>query len=79
MTGFTKWLIYDIPVVLAILLVMFVLLRLNRLFFRRLNNLLISRARRSHDEESLEAEKRINTLSGILKGLGRILIWSVFP
>jgi moderate conductance mechanosensitive channel len=78
MTGFTKWLIYDIPVVLAILLVMFVLLRFNRMFFRRLNNLLISRARRGHDEESLEAEKRINTLSGILKGLGRILIWSVF-
>jgi moderate conductance mechanosensitive channel len=78
MAGFTKWVIYDIPVVLLILLVMFVLLRFNRMFFRRLNNLLISRARRGHDEESLEAEKRINTLSGILKGLGKILIWSIF-
>lgn len=78
MAGFTKWLIYDVPVVLAIMLVMFILLRFNRMFFRRLNNLLISRARKGHDEESLEVEKRINTLSGILKGLGRILIWSVF-
>ncbi len=78
MARFTKWLIYDIPVVLAILLIMFVLLRFNRTFFRRLNNLLINRARKGHDDESLEAEKRINTLSGILKGLGRILIWSVF-
>ncbi len=78
MAGFIKWIIYDIPVVLVILLVMFVLLRLNRMFFRRLNRLLISRAQRGHDEESLETVKRINTLSGILKGLGGILIWSIF-
>lgn len=73
-----KWLIYDLPVIVVILLVMFVLLRLNRLLFRRLNRLLISRSKRSEEEESVEAEKRINTLTGILKGLGRIIIWTVF-
>ena len=73
-----KWVIYDMPVILIILLIMFVLLRLNRLLFRRLNRLLISRSRRSEEEESIEAEKRINTLTGILKGLGRIIIWTVF-
>jgi moderate conductance mechanosensitive channel len=73
-----KWVIYDLPVLLVILVLMFILLRMNRLLFRRLNGMLIHRARKTPDEESIEAEKRINTLTGILKGLGRILIWIVF-
>jgi moderate conductance mechanosensitive channel len=73
-----KWLIYDLPVILVIFFVLLIMLRVNRLLFRRLNKLLVSRARKYHDEESNESEKRINTLTGILKGLGRIFIWMIF-
>lgn len=73
-----KWMIYDFPIVLVIIVLMFVFLKANRILFKRLNSLLINRARRTHDEESFEAEKRINTLSGILKGLGKILIYIIF-
>lgn len=76
--GALKWSIYDLPVILIILLIMFALLRLNRILFRRLNRLLISRSKRNEDEESIEAEKRINTLTGILKGVGKIIIWTIF-
>lgn len=48
------------------------------MLFRRLNRLLISRARKVHDEESVESEKRINTLTGILKGIGKIIIYMIF-
>jgi small conductance mechanosensitive channel len=76
--GMLKWGIYDLPVILIILLFMFILLRLNRMLFRRLNSLLISRSKRNEEEESIEAEKRINTLTGILKGVGKIIIWVIF-
>jgi small conductance mechanosensitive channel len=57
---------------------MFVLLRLNRLGFRRLQKLMISRAQKAIENESKESEKRINTLAGILKGVGRIFIFALF-
>lgn len=73
-----NWLIYELPAILIILIVMMFMLRLNRMIFRRLNKLLISRTRKHQEEESAETEKRINTLTGILKGIGRIIIWSIF-
>lgn len=78
MTDLLKWVIYDLPAILIIILLMFVFLKANRLLFRRLNSMLINRARRTPDEESFEAEKRINTLSGILIGLGKIIIFTIF-
>ena len=73
-----KWLVFDFPVILIILAIMFTLIKVNRMLFRRLNRLLISRARKVHDEESVESEKRINTLTGILKGIGKIIIYMIF-
>lgn len=78
LSSLVSWVIYDFPGLLFIFVLLFILLRLNRLLFKRLNGMLISRARRRMEEESFETEKRINTLSGILKGIGRIIIWSVF-
>jgi moderate conductance mechanosensitive channel len=73
-----NWSIFELPAIIAIFLLMFTLLHVNRVSFRRLNKLLINRARRNQEEESFETEKRINTLAGILKGIGKIIIWSVF-
>ncbi len=73
-----NWVIYDLPGLLFIFVLLFILLRLNRMLFKRMNGLLIRRARKHMEEESFETEKRINTLTGILKGIGRIIIWAVF-
>jgi len=78
MSKLVKWLVFDFPVILIILAIMFTLIKVNRMLFRRLNRLLISRARKVHDEESIESEKRINTLTGILKGIGKIIIYTIF-
>ena len=76
--GLVKWVIYDLTVILVILLIMFILLRINRLVFRRLNGFLVGRARKAQEDDYFEAEKRINTLSGILRGLGKILLTTIF-
>lgn len=73
-----NWVIFEFPAILIILIVMMIMLRMNKMIFRRLNKLLISRTRKNQEEESAETEKRINTLTGILKGVGRIIIWSIF-
>lgn len=78
MSKIVHWIIYDMPGLLFIFVILFILLRVNRMFFKRLNGLLIRRARKHMEEEAFETEKRINTLTGILKGIGRIIIWSVF-
>lgn len=77
-TAFLKWVTFDFPVIMIILAIMFTLLRINRMLFMRMNRLLISRARKAHEEESIESEKRINTLTGILKGIGKIVIYMIF-
>jgi len=73
-----NWVIFELPAILIILIVMMIMLRMNKMIFRRLNKMLISRTRKNQEEESAETEKRINTLAGILKGVGRIIIWSIF-
>ncbi len=73
-----KWVMYDLPKLAAIVILMLVLVKLNRIFFRRLNSILINRAKSSNEENVLESEKRINTLTGILKGVGRIVLYTLF-
>lgn len=73
-----NWVIFELPAILIILVILMIMLRLNRMIFRRLNKMLISRTRKHQEEESAETEKRINTLTGILKDIGRIIIWSIF-
>ncbi len=73
-----RLLLYDLPALAAIVILMLVLVKVNRIFFKRVNRLLINRARNNNDENTIESEKRINTLTGILKGVGRIVLYTLF-
>lgn len=78
MHSIIRWLFYDLPALAAIVVLMFILIKVNRVFFRRINRILIQRARNSQDDNVIESEKRINTLTGILKGVGRIALYTIF-
>jgi small conductance mechanosensitive channel len=72
------WFINQLPSLVMLIVLLFVSLKLLMLVIRRLNKISIYHATKSEKIDTLEAEKRISTLMSILKGLGKIIIWSVF-
>lgn len=73
-----NWVVNQLPSILLIIILLFISLKFLKIIIRRLKKILISRATKNEKVNTLEAEKRITTLMGILKGIGKILIWSVF-
>lgn len=73
-----NWVIMELPSI-AILIILFVfLMRLQIFIVHRLRKMAILRAHKAVNVDNDEAEKRINTLSGIVHGIGRILLWTIF-
>ncbi|PLX12529.1 MAG: mechanosensitive ion channel protein MscS [Marinilabiliales bacterium] len=72
------WFMNQLPSLVLLIVLLFVSLKLLKLVIRRLKKIFINHATKSEKIDTLEAEKRISTLMSILKGLGKIIIWSVF-
>src|SRR6056297_2443605 len=73
-----NWIVNEGPAIVILLILLFITLKVLYISIRRLNKLLINRATKSESLDTQEASKRINTLMNILKGIGKILIWSIF-
>lgn len=78
LTKFLDWSISDLPAIIFITVLFFVFARLSFFTIKRLRKVLIQRAERSEKVNTLEAEKRIHTLTGIIRGLIKIVIWIVY-
>jgi small conductance mechanosensitive channel len=72
------WLITEGPSILLIIILLYVSLKFLNLIIRRTKKIFAHRTEKNDDAGSQETEKRMNTLLGIIKGIGRIIIWSVF-
>jgi len=72
------WLINQGPSLILIIILLVVSLKLLRVLIRRIKKILIHQATKNENINTLEAEKRIITLMGILKGAGKLIIWLVF-
>jgi len=75
---FVDWIIGQGPSILILFVVLFITLKFLSILIRRLNKILIHRATKSESLDTQEASKRINTLLGILKGLGKVIVWTIF-
>jgi moderate conductance mechanosensitive channel len=64
-----EWLISDFPGLLIVLILFFIAMKIIRISFRKLRKTLISRAERDEKIDTVETEKRINTLISITQGL----------
>ncbi|MEA2107361.1 MAG: mechanosensitive ion channel family protein [Bacteroidota bacterium] len=73
-----NWIINEGPSIAILLILLFVTLKVLNISIGKLNKMLIHRATKSESLDTQEASKRINTLLNILKGIGKILIWSIF-
>ena len=72
------WLVNDMPGVLLILVLFFIVFKLVGFSFRRLSKKLIDRADKKESVDTGESVKRINTLTGISQGFVRVLLWILF-
>jgi len=73
-----NWIINEGPSIVILLILLFVTLKVLYISIGKLNKILINRATKSESLDTQEASKRINTLLNILKGIGKILSWSIF-
>lgn len=75
---FSSWVITELPSLLILIVLLFVALRLSSLLIRKLKSWLTKRSSKDSDEPNLEVEKRLDTLTGILRKGAALIIWSVF-
>lgn len=73
-----KWLIFELPMILFIILIFIVAKRLVGYTFNKVK--LVARRRVELDDtlDAEEAVKRVDTIMGILHGVVNILLWSIF-
>ena len=71
------WFIVTLPAIILVLFLGFLGLRFWHGFVKRLKVILLKRAARSESPTSIEAEKRVETLLGIVTLAGKIAIWVV--
>jgi len=74
----TNWAINDVPGILVMVIALIIMIRVVRFSVARLKKALIKRAESDENADVSEAEKRINTLTGIVLGAVRIVLYTIF-
>lgn len=73
-----KWVIEELPGILIITVIIFVAFKVVRFTFKKLRRTFIKRAEANENVDTLESTKRIETLTSILHGIIKIILWSVY-
>jgi small-conductance mechanosensitive channel len=74
----TDWVIKELPGIIIMVITLLIILRVARFSISRLKKALIRKAEKDETVDESEAEKRIDTLTGILLGALRIVLYTVF-
>jgi small-conductance mechanosensitive channel len=74
----TDWVIKELPGIIIMVIALLIILRVARFSISRLKKALIRKAEKDETVDESEAEKRIDTLTGILLGAVRIVLYTVF-
>ena len=75
---FVDWAVTQLPAILILIVATIILLRLNRLIIRKLKKTIIGRLEGKEEIESAETAKRVETLLNIVRGVIKIVIWTIF-
>lgn len=76
--GAKNWIINELPGLIIVFIVILIALRVSSFILKKLKKTLIHRADKKNKHDLAEAEKRINTLIGILNGSISIFLWTIF-
>lgn len=78
LSGTRNWIVGELPGLLIIIVVMLIIFRVFSYSLKKVKNSMIVRAGKAKDKDANEVEKRINTLIGIIRGLVKIVLWTIF-
>jgi len=78
LSSLTEWTIKELPSIIFLIIFLVVMLRLSFFLIKRLKKLLMKRVVLNNDVPDIEAEKRLNTLMGIVRKGIAVIIWAVF-
>lgn len=73
-----EWIMIEIPSILILTVVIIIAFRVTKFSLKKLKKLILNRASKTEQNDLEEVEKRINTLVGIVHGIIKILLWSIF-
>ena len=77
-TSLNRWLITDFISILILILLLIIVLRVTSSLVRRLKSILLKRMVYREEEPDMEAEKRLNTLMGVLRKILSVVVWTIF-
>ncbi|MDN5291530.1 MAG: moderate conductance mechanosensitive channel, partial [Anaerophaga sp.] len=72
------WAITDLPGIIIMIIALIIFLRVLKFSIYRFRRILVKRAEKDEKVDTVEAEKRINTLTGIVQGAVRIALYTIF-
>ena len=72
------WTITELPIIIILTILLIITLRIFRVSINKLSKALIKKAENSEDVDTEEAEKRINTLTGIIRGTVKIILVATY-
>lgn len=78
LSGMINWAVDEVPGILIMAVGLVIALRVAHFSVYRFQKLLIQRVKKDKKMDALEAEKRILTLTGIILGIIRIVLYTVF-
>ena len=77
-TSLNRWLITDFISILILILLLIITLRVSTALINRLKGVLLKRMVYREEEPDMEAEKRLNTLMGVLRKIISVVVWTIF-
>lgn len=72
------WVVEELPGLLILTLVVVIGLRLLSYLLKKLKKRMVSHADKKEEIDEVEAEKRINTLMSIVRGIIKIIVWAIY-
>ncbi len=75
-TKLKAWAINSLPSIILLLVITFIVLRILSFAVSKIKNVIIKRVQKE-EEEPEEIKKRVETLTGIIFGAGRVIIWII--
>ncbi len=76
--GAQKWIISELPGLIFLIVALIIVFRIFAFSLKRFQKSLIKRAGKAEKKDAGEVEKRINTLTEILSGAVKIILWAIF-
>ncbi len=73
-----EWIVTELPSMVILIVLFIIVLRFSRFLIGRLKKLLLAKTIHNVDDPDLEAEKRLNTLMGIIRKGMTLILWTVF-